>query len=73
MITGGTLARAARGANPACFAMTMATGIVSAAVRQDGLPRLSVALLAVAAGSFVILAVTSCWRAGRIRLACAPT
>ncbi len=29
LITGGTIARAARGVNPACFAVVIATGIAS--------------------------------------------
>jgi len=37
--------------------------IVSAALRQAGGPRLSGALLALAAASFVILLATSAWRA----------
>lgn len=40
----------------------MATGIVSAALRQDGLPGPSAVLLAIAAVSFVILVSASCWR-----------
>jgi peptidoglycan/LPS O-acetylase OafA/YrhL len=43
---GSVLARAARRVGPACFAMVMASGIVSAALRQAGQPSLSAALLA---------------------------
>lgn len=63
LITGGAIARAARGVDPVCFAMVMATGIVSAALRQAGLPGPSAVLLAVAAAAFVILTAASCWRA----------
>ncbi len=63
MRAAGTLARAARGAGPDSFAVVMATGIVSAAARQAGWPGLSTALLAIAAGSFAVLAAASGWRA----------
>jgi tellurite resistance protein TehA-like permease len=57
------VARAARSASPGCFSVVMATGIVSAALRQAGHPRPSGVLLAIAAASFVILAAASAWRA----------
>jgi tellurite resistance protein TehA-like permease len=63
LIAGGGVTRAVRGVDPVCFAMVMATGIVSAALRQVGLPVPSAVLLAIAAAVFVILVVTSCWRA----------
>jgi len=47
----GAAARAAGGAVPAWFAGVMATGIVSAALRLDGLPGPGLVLLAVGAGS----------------------
>ena len=62
-MAGRAIARGARGVDPVCFAMVMATGIVSAALRQAGLPGPSAVLLAVAAAAFVILAAASCWRA----------
>jgi tellurite resistance protein TehA-like permease len=57
------IARAARSADLGCFAMVMATGIVSAALGQDGLPAVSAALLAIAGAGFVVLLAVSCWRA----------
>lgn len=56
-------APAVRGTRPASFAVVMATGIVSAALRQAGGPRLSAALLAIAAACFTILAAASALRA----------
>jgi hypothetical protein len=44
------LAPAMRAADPRAFAMVMATGIVSVALRQAGTPPLSAALLWVASG-----------------------
>jgi tellurite resistance protein TehA-like permease len=43
--------------------MVMATGIVSAALLQDGLPGASVVLLWVAGAGFAVLLAVSCWRA----------
>ena len=57
------LAQAVRGADPRAFAMVMATGIVSVALRQAGSPVLSSALLWVASAAFVVLAAASVWRA----------
>jgi tellurite resistance protein TehA-like permease len=64
-VTGGgnVLARAARRAGPACFPVVMATGIVSAALRQAGQPYLSAALLVIAAAVFVVLLAASAVRA----------
>ncbi len=56
------LAPAVRGADPRAFAMVMATGIVSVALRQAGSPRLSAALLWVASAAFVVLVAASVWR-----------
>jgi tellurite resistance protein TehA-like permease len=56
------LPRAVRDADPRCFAMVMATGIVSVALRLTGHPDLSVALLWVAAVAFAVLVVASVWR-----------
>jgi tellurite resistance protein TehA-like permease len=56
------LPRAVRGADPRCFAMVMATGIVSVALRLVGSPDLSVVLLWVAAAAFAVLVVASAWR-----------
>jgi tellurite resistance protein TehA-like permease len=60
-VTGGgnLLARAARRAGPGCFPVVMATGIVSAALRQAGQPSLSAALLVIAVAVFVILLAAS--------------
>jgi tellurite resistance protein TehA-like permease len=64
-VTGGgkVLARSVRRAGPACFPVVMATGIVSAALRQAGQPSLSAALLVIAAAVFVILLAASAVRA----------
>jgi len=55
--------RVARRADPAWFAMVMATGIVSAALRADGLPGPAAVLLAAAAAAFAFLAAVMCWSA----------
>lgn len=60
---GNVLARAVRRAGPACFPVVMATGIVSAALRQAGQPSLSAALLVIAVAVFVILLAGSAVRA----------
>jgi tellurite resistance protein TehA-like permease len=52
---GNVLARSVRRAGPACFPVVMATGIVSAALRQAGQPSLSAALLMIAVAVFLIL------------------
>jgi tellurite resistance protein TehA-like permease len=52
-----------RGADPRCFAMVMATGIVSVALRMVGSSGLSAVLLWVGAAAFVVLVVAS---AGRV-------
>jgi tellurite resistance protein TehA-like permease len=57
------LALAVRGADARAFAMVMATGIVSVALRQAGNAWLSAALLWVASAAFVVLAAASAWRA----------
>jgi tellurite resistance protein TehA-like permease len=54
--------RAVRDADPRCFAMVMATGIVSVALRLAGQPDLSAALLWVAAAAFAVLVMASAWR-----------
>jgi len=53
------VAPAIRGADPRCFAMVMATGIVSVALQMVGSSSLSAALLWVAAAAFVVLVVAS--------------
>jgi tellurite resistance protein TehA-like permease len=57
------LAPAVRGADPRAFAMVMATGIVSVALRQAGSSFLSAALLWVASAAFVVLVAAFVWRA----------
>jgi tellurite resistance protein TehA-like permease len=54
------LRRAVRDADPRCFALVMATGIVSVALRLIGHP--SWALPWVAAVAFAVLVVASVWR-----------
>jgi tellurite resistance protein TehA-like permease len=56
-----------RSVGPAWFALVMATGIVSTAADRQGFPRMSLALLAVAAVSYVVLTVLSV-----VRLWCLP-
>jgi len=56
------LPSAVRGADPRWFAMVMATGIVSVALRLAGSPDLSAVLLWVAAAAFAVLLVASAWR-----------
>lgn len=48
--------------DPGCFAVVMATGIVSQAMRLDGAGVLSVALLATALAVYAVLVVASVWR-----------
>ena len=50
------------GLNPGYFAMVMATGILSTATRDLGLPWISLPLLYVAAASYVVLCVLTGWR-----------
>jgi tellurite resistance protein TehA-like permease len=59
----GVIAQAARATGPASFAMVMATGIVSAGMRQVGQAQLAGALLAVALAGFAVLIAVSAWRA----------
>lgn len=61
----GAVSQGARRAEPAWFAMVMATGIVSAALRQDGWPGPAQVLLAGAAACFAVIAVAVGWRAVR--------
>jgi tellurite resistance protein TehA-like permease len=61
----GTVTRAVRRAEPAWFAMVMATGIVSAALRQADWPGPARVLLGGAAACFVVIAVAVGWRAVR--------
>jgi tellurite resistance protein TehA-like permease len=56
-------ALAVRGIHPGSFAVVMATGIVSAALRLADGPRLSAALLAIAAACFTVLVAASAVRA----------
>jgi tellurite resistance protein TehA-like permease len=56
--------QAVRGADPRCFAMVMATGIVSVALRLAGRPGLSAALLWTGVAAFAVLVVASAWRIG---------
>jgi tellurite resistance protein TehA-like permease len=59
----GTIARAVRRVDPVWFAMVMATGIVSAALRPAGPPGPATALLVIAGAGFVIVAAATGWRA----------
>src|SRR5579871_281246 len=59
--TGG-LRAVIRGADPRCFAMVMATGIVSVALRLAGRPVPSAVLLWVAVVAFGVLVAASAWR-----------
>jgi len=59
---GGRIAAGVRTLNPGYFALVMATGIVSVAMDNHGLPVLSVVLLALAMASFVVLVVLTIWR-----------
>ena len=52
-----------RGVQPASFAVVMATGIVSTALRGADLTRFSAVLLAIAVACFAILAAASALRA----------
>jgi tellurite resistance protein TehA-like permease len=54
---------AVRGIHPSSFAVVMATGIVSAALRVADGPRISAALLAIAAACFTVLVAASALRA----------
>jgi tellurite resistance protein TehA-like permease len=55
--------RAMRSVSPDSFTLVMATGIVSAAVRQDGFPMPADVMLGIAAAAFVAIAGASCVRA----------
>jgi len=56
------VAGAVRGTDLGSFTVIMATGIVSAALRDAGRPHLSAVLLAIAAAGFVVLASASAVR-----------
>jgi tellurite resistance protein TehA-like permease len=58
----GTPASVIRGADPSCFAMVMATGIVSVALRLAGRAVLSAVLLWVAGAAFAVLVAVSAAR-----------
>jgi tellurite resistance protein TehA-like permease len=58
----GLLRAAVRDADPRSFAMVMATGIVSEALRLAGSPDLSAVLLWVAGAAFAVLVGASAWR-----------
>lgn len=60
-----------RDLDPACFALVMATGIVSRAMRLDGADVLSAALLVVGVAAFVVLTVAYAWRFAAYRGQCA--
>jgi tellurite resistance protein TehA-like permease len=53
---------AVRGLTPGYFALVMASGIISVGMRLGGHVVLSVLLLVVCAGSFVVLVVLNAWR-----------
>jgi tellurite resistance protein TehA-like permease len=59
----GAAAAAASRVGPGSFSMVMATGIVAAALRQDGLRPAGGVVLAIAAAGFVVLAAAAGWRA----------
>ncbi len=61
-LTDRVLARRACRVVPGSFSMVMATGIVAAALRQDGLTLAADVLLAIAAAAFVVLAAGIGWR-----------
>jgi tellurite resistance protein TehA-like permease len=56
------LRAAVRDADPGCFAVVMATGIVSQAMRLDGAAVASAILLGVAIAAYVLLAAGYAWR-----------
>jgi tellurite resistance protein TehA-like permease len=56
------LRAAVRDADPGCFAVVMATGIVSQAMRLDGAALASAILLGVAIAAYVLLAAGYAWR-----------
>lgn len=58
----GNLVRWVRNLSPGCFALVMATGIVSGGLRLNGWQVLAELLLWLAAVSFVVLAVATVWR-----------
>jgi tellurite resistance protein TehA-like permease len=57
-----SLRRAVRDLDPGCFAVVMATGIVSQAMRLDGAGALSAALLVTAIAAYAVLVAASVWR-----------
>jgi hypothetical protein len=59
---------AVRGTHPGSFAVVMATGIVSAALRDVNRPHASDALLVIAAAGFVVLTASSALRAAGLPL-----
>ncbi|UOE45439.1 tellurite resistance/C4-dicarboxylate transporter family protein [Agromyces larvae] len=65
------LDRAVQGLTPGYFALVMATGIVSIAMRTDGRPVLSLVLLVIAAVAYVLLIVLNGIRLARHRAAMA--
>lgn len=58
----GPLAGLACRVAPGSFSMVMATGIVAAALRQDGLAPAADVLVAIAAAAFIVLAAAVGWR-----------
>ena len=59
---GGRVRGAVRTLNPGYLALVMATGIVSVAMSEHGLPGLSLALLWLAVACYVVLVVLYAWR-----------
>ncbi len=51
-----------RDLHPGCFALVMATGILSTAAGQDGAAMLSDALLVLTIVCYLVLAAATCWR-----------
>jgi tellurite resistance protein TehA-like permease len=61
------LRAAVRDADPGCFAVVMATGIVSQATRLDGAAVVSAILLGAAIAAYVLLAAVYAWRLSAYR------
>jgi len=59
---GGRVRGAVRTLNPGYLALVMATGIISVAMSEHGVPGLSLALLWLAAACYVVLVVLYAWR-----------
>jgi tellurite resistance protein TehA-like permease len=59
---GGRAGGAVRTLNPGYLALVMATGIISVAMSEHGVPGLSLALLWLAAACYVVLVVLYAWR-----------